>query len=110
MFAWIGKGILALLSAIGPAVLRAWANVLRDETGKFYAQFRPLLIEACEKAGATITEETHPDYWQRRTARAKFVLAYVSPTITAQVGDVGNSLIFTAIEAAVAEIKGGWIK
>ncbi len=95
-------------------MLRAWAYVLRDETGKFYAKYRPLFILACQNAGKMITEADYPDQWDRRKARAQFVIDEVAGTLMADMKksmtEIPARLIFAAIEAAVAEIKGGWTK
>jgi len=110
--AWLGKGILAILSWIGPVVLRAWAYVLRDEVGKFYAKFRPAFIAGVQEA-ALITKADIPDLWGRIKAQHAVVVEHLRPVLAEageNIDDVGMNLVRTGIEAAVAEVKGGWVK
>ena len=108
----MGKILTWLLTTIGSAVLRAWAYVLRDEAGKFYAKFRLAFIEGVKEAGL-ITKADIPDLWERIKAQHEVVVEHLRPVLKAageNVDDVAMNLVRTGIEAAVAEIKGGWVK
>ena len=108
------KALLALIGWIGPKVLRAWAYVLQDETGKFYAKYRGLFLELVKQAGAKITEDQVPDFWERRKMRAQFIRIEMTGLLMKDLGqavyEIPPRLVFAAIEAAVAEVKGGWVK
>lgn len=108
----MGRFFTWLLTTIGTAVLRAWAYVLRDEAGKFYARLRPAFIEGVKRA-SIITADDIPDFWTRRRAQASIVIEHLRSVMKAageNIDDVAQRFIYAGIEAAVAEVKGGWVK
>src|SRR3990167_6029591 len=104
----MGRILTWILTTIGSAVLRAWAYVLRDEVGKFYAKFRPAFIAGVQEA-ALITKADIPDLWGRIKAQHAVVVEHLRPVLAEageNIDDVGMNLVRTGIEAAVAEVKG----
>ncbi len=74
---------LWLVTKAGRGVLIAWYAILKSETGKFYAKYGPLFIDACTKAQTAITDADYPNNWDRRKARAEFVIDEVKGTLIA---------------------------
>jgi hypothetical protein len=111
---FIGRVLAGFLARIAPYVLKAWVNIMRDEVGKFYATHRDVFIEGVRLAESEDVEiETDGGFWERRRRQAKIVLNHVCPALL-EAGVVMEKLplrfLYAAIEAAVTEVKGGWVK
>lgn len=102
----MGSWIVGILRWLGPAILRAWANVLLSDLGRFYSENKDLFLNAVREAELAITAEQYPDAWERREAKLKYVWKIVSPVLAQEARDIPARLIYGAIEAAVAEVKG----
>ena len=102
----MGSWILGILTWLGPVVLRAWANVLVSDLGRFYAENRDLFVKAVNEADKAVTVEENPDAWARREAKVNYVWKAVAPALAEEAKEIPSRLIYGAIEAAVAEVKG----
>ena len=103
----MGALIMKLLSWLGPKLLQAWVNVLLSDLGKFYAENKGLFLSAVREAEEKITVQEHPDPWERREEKIKYVWRLVSPVLAEKVHAIPARLIYGAIETAVSELKGG---
>ena len=99
--------LMRLLKWLGPAILRAWANVLMSDLGDFYAENKELFLNAVRETEGAITTEEYPDPWARREAKIKYVWKIVAPVLAQKAREIPTRLIYGAIEAAVSEMKGG---
>jgi hypothetical protein len=102
----MGSWIIGLLRWLGPVVLRAWANVLVSDLGRFYAENKDLFLNAVNEAEKAITVEEYPDPWERREEKIKYVWKTVAPVLREKAKEIPTRLVYGAIEAAVAEVKG----
>jgi len=102
----MGSWIIGILRWLGPVILRAWANVLVSDLGGFYAKNKDLFLNAVGEAETAITAEEYPDAWERREAKLKYVWKVVAPILAQEAKEIPSRLIYGAIEAAVAEVKG----
>ena len=102
----MGSWIIGILRWLGPAILRAWANVLVSDLGQFYARNKDLFLNAVNEAERAVTAEEYPDAWERREAKLKYVWKIVAPILAQEAKAIPSRLIYGAIEAAVAEVKG----
>jgi hypothetical protein len=103
----MGAWIIGILRWLGPVVLRAWVNVLMSDLGKFYSENKDLFLNAVREAEEAITATDVPDPWERREAKIKYVWKIVAPALAELGTGISSRLIYGAIEAAVAEVKGG---
>jgi hypothetical protein len=78
-----------------------------SDLGKFYAENKEIFLNAAREAEETVTAEEYPDPWERREAKIKYVWKIVAPALAEQGRSITSRLIYGAIEAAVAEMKGG---
>jgi len=102
----MGSWIIGILRWLGPGILRAWANVLVSDLGQFYAKNKDLFLDAVKEAETAVTADEYPDAWERREAKLKTVWKIVAPILQEEAKEIPSRLIYGAIEAAVAEVKG----